>query len=178
MRRTLFGALWFLAGLAGMCLLWRGHMHWRMWKEERLQAKWDPASGVFSWGAGSIRMPHGFRHRRVSGIDTLMGEFVSANGLVVIQYDIGWLAGEHGSSGASTESIRSGSRVRLAKSGLAVSFPDHGCAYFRLIEDKGDGTATIRSIADSFAPRSSIPAMLVLPEALRSDCRYRLSGWL
>lgn len=88
-----------------------GLRQWREWRESGLTIRWDEKSGLFDWGPASVRLPSGFLHRRLQGCDTLMGEFISPGGRVIVNYDIGELAGEHGGIGSFTEVLRGGSRV-------------------------------------------------------------------
>lgn len=156
-----------------------GLRQWREFRESGLTIRWDEESGLFDWGSASVRLPSGFLHRRLQGCDTLMGEFISPGGRVIVNYDIGELAGEHGGIGAFAEVLRGGSRVRLSRSGEGASFPDNGCARFSLNDESPEGLAAIHAIAASFQPRNRLPDWLVplLPEAIRKDCRYRFPGF-
>jgi hypothetical protein len=90
-----------------------------------------------------------------------MGHFTSPDGKVVIEYDIGELASEHGGMGKS-ETLTEGSRVRVGRAvrsggGLTtffskVSFPDSGCANFYLESPNEKDAAAIEFIAGSFRP--------------------------
>lgn len=82
--------------------------------DQQGQVVWHKESGRFSWGKGEIRVPPGFSHVRLMGIDTLMGRFTAEDGTRVIEYDIGDLAGEHGAMGLS-ETLTDGSRVRRVR---------------------------------------------------------------
>ncbi len=81
--------------------------------DARIALNYDPASGSFSWGHGEVQLPSGFRYEKVSGIDTIMGRFVSGDGNSSIQHDIGEFAGEHGGMGRR-QTLTEGSRVRIA----------------------------------------------------------------
>ena len=83
------------------------------------------------------------------------------------------------------ETLIEGSRVRFRrvthddeKGGkkyfFKVSFPDASCANFYLESTSEKDAAIIEFIARSFRPRRWVPASLrpLLPEVLRSDCRY------
>lgn len=74
-----------------------------LWKrlptaDDRIARRWKPNSIYFDWGLGRVRIPDGFRYERLLGIDTFMGRFLSPDGHVAIEYDIGELAAEHGSA--------------------------------------------------------------------------------
>ena len=85
------------------------------------------------------------------------------------------------------ETLIEGSRVRFGsvahddeKGGkeyfFKVSFPDASCANFYLESTSEKDAAIIEFIARSFRPRGWVPSFLrpLLPEVLRSDCRYRV----
>jgi hypothetical protein len=131
-------------------------------------------------------MPGGFTYARETGIDTSMGRFTSEDGGLVVEHDIGELAAEHGGMG-NLEKLIEGSRVRYGsvahddeKGGkeyfFKVSFPDASCANFYLDSTNEKDAAIIEFIAHSFRPRGWVPFFLrpLLPEVLRSDCRYRV----
>ena len=131
-------------------------------------------------------MPAGFAYAHETGIDTLMGRFTSEDGSLVVEHDIGELAGEHGGIGES-ETLTQGSRVRSGRTTFShakgdtkhffkVSFPDSGCANFYLESANEKDGAIIEVIARSFRPTGWTPSFLrsLLPEILRSDCRYRV----
>jgi hypothetical protein len=161
-------------------------------QDERIHLNWQKESAVFSWGTGEVRMPAGFTYARETGIDTFMGLFTSEDGRLVIEHDIGKLAAEHGGIG-NMETLIEGSRVRFGsvtrhdeKGGkeyfFKVSFPDASCANFYLESANERDAAIIQFIARSFRPRGWLPSFLrpLLPEVLRSDCRYRVrlpGGW-
>ncbi len=153
-----------------------GIKRWRQQRDFDLAVRWAPETGLFDWGPASVRLPPGFTHQRLQGCDTLVGEIISRDGRVVIGYDIGELAGEHGGIGRFTESPRDGSRVRVSRSGEGAWFPDNGCARFYLARESREGLSAIQAIAASFQPRNRLPAWLtpLLPEFIRKDCRYRL----
>jgi hypothetical protein len=128
----------------------------------------------------------GFTYVRETGIDTFMGLFTSKDGSLVIEHDIGELAAEHAGMG-NLETLIEGSRVRFGsvahddeKGGkeyfFKVSFPDASCANFYLESANEKDSAIIQFIARSFRPRGWLPSVLrpLLPEVLRSDCRYRV----
>lgn len=154
-------------------------------QDEAIRLVWNGDSGLFSWGKGEVRVPVGFGYKSGSGIDTFVGYFTSPDGRLVIEHDIGELAGEHGGMGTS-ERLTAGSRIRLSRAvhtdekgnvgySFKVSFPDSGCANFSAESTKEADGAIIESIAESFRPTDWRPSWLrpLLPEALRSDCRYR-----
>ena len=155
-------------------------------QDERIHLDWQKESAVFSWGTGEVKMPAGFTYARETGIDTFMGLFTSEDGSLVIEHDIGELAAEHGGMG-NLETLIEGSRVRFGsvahddeKGGkeyfFKVSFPDASCANFYLESANEKDSAIIQFIARSFRPRGWLPSVLrpLLPEVLRSDCRYRV----
>jgi hypothetical protein len=155
-------------------------------QDERIRVVWQEELGFFSWGNGEIRVPAGFTYAREHGIDTFMGRFTSKDGSLVIEHDIGEFAGEHGGMGKS-ETLTEGSRVRVGgltftdakgdtKHFFKVSFPDCGCANFYLESSSEEDAAVIDFIARSFHPIGWTPSFLrpILPEILRSDCRYRV----
>ncbi|MGC4054127.1 MAG: hypothetical protein QM757_34005 [Paludibaculum sp.] len=154
-------------------------------QDEAIDLHWNDEPGVFSWGKGEVRVPVGFTYKTQLGIDTFVGHFTSPNGRLVIQYDIGELAAEHGGMGRS-EWLTNGSRVRIGRTVYTddkggtqhffkVSFPDSGCANFSLASTSERDAAVILDIAKSFQPTGTRASWLrpFLPEALRSDCRYR-----
>jgi hypothetical protein len=154
--------------------------------DARIHLDWQKESAVFSWGTGEVKMPAGFTYARETGIDTFMGLFTSEDGRLVIEHDIGELAAEHGGMG-NMETLIEGSRVRYGsvahdneKGGkeyfFKVSFPDASCANFYMESTSEKDVALIEVIARSFRPRGWVPSFLrpLLPEVLRSDCRYRV----
>lgn len=153
---------------------------------EQIEPVWNVALGEFDWGSGEVRLPAGFTYKADLGIDTFIGRFTSRDGKIVIIHDIGELAGEHGAIGRFTETTTRGARVRIARAKLpdgqggvrlvsAVSFPDSGCASFFPASVSAADDATIDMIARTFRPKSRMPSWLLplLPEVLRTDCRYR-----
>ena len=153
--------------------------------DEQIKLVWKGESNTFSWGRGEIKLPAGFSYKADHGIDTVVGYFTSQDGRLVIQHDIGEYAGEHGGMGKS-ETLTAGSRVRVGRAVISdgkggstifsiVSFPDSGCANFYLESPIEKDTAVIEFIARSFRPIGWTPAWMgpLLPEVLRSDCRYR-----
>lgn len=153
------------------------------WERTWIAVVWDERSATLDWGGGRVAIPAGFRHEALSGMDTQVGEFRSTDGSILIRYDIGELAGEHGGLGRFRESLTDGYRVRMSlhKNGeeefAAVSFPDAGCANF--FTSSSGGAVVIQSIGSSFHPTRRLPAWLVriLPEGFRSDCHYRCENW-
>ena len=155
-------------------------------QDDRIKVVWTKESGVFSWGTGKVRIPGGFTYEAENGIDTFVGRFISEDGKLIITHDIGELAGEHGGMGKS-ETLTEGSRVRIGHATYAdglgdnmhfskVSFPDSGCANFYSESRTQEDTAAIEFIARGFRPIGWTPSFFrpLLPEILRSDCRYRL----
>ena len=143
--------------------------------ENDLVRSWDEKSRVFSWVRGEVSLPSGFRYQKVQGIDTMMGEFTSADGMLVIEHDIGELAGDHvGYYGNFQQALIDGARVRVSLSSGLVSFPDTGCANFFVRSAGPNDAEVIQSIASSFRPKSHLLSRLrpLLPEILRSDCRH------
>ena len=152
--------------------------------DDEIQLNWRGESGAFDWGRGEVTLPAGFTYKPDYGIDTLIGSFTSQDGELVITHDIGELAGEHGGMGR-VETLSQGSRVRVGlrirsvnQEGIffsKVSFPDNGCANFYLESPREEDAAKIEFIARSFRPRAWTPSWMrpLLPEILRSDCRYR-----
>ena len=152
--------------------------------DERIRLAWSDESCTFSWGSGEIRLPAGFTYKREHGMDTFVGRFTSQDGNLVIHYDIGELAGEHGGVGRS-ETLKEGSRVRVGRARsdaeghtaffAKVSFPDNGCANFYIESANENDLAVIDFLARTFRPIGSTPSWVrpLLPEVLRSDCRYR-----
>ena len=155
-------------------------------QDEKIHLDCQKESAVFSWGTGQVKIPSGFTYAREIGIDTFVGRFTSENGSLVIEHDIGKLAAEHGGIG-SLETLIEGSRVRYGsvahddeKGGkeyfFKVSFPDASCANFYLDSTNEKDAAIIEFMARSFRPRGWLPSFLrpLLPELIRSDCRYRM----
>lgn len=161
------------------------YLKFRGQQDEAISVHWNGESGVFSWAKGEIRVPVGFTHKKESGIDTFVGHFTSPDGKYVVEYDIGELAGEHGGMGRS-ETLIEGLRIREGRATYTdakgdtkhyfkVSFPDCGCANFSLDSTSDMGGEIIEGIAKSFRPAGWTPSWLrpLLPEVLRTDCRYR-----
>jgi hypothetical protein len=155
-------------------------------QDERIRVVWQEERGFFSWGTGETSVPAGFTYAPGQGIDTTIGRFTSRDGSLVIQHDIGELAGEHGGI-EEAERLTEGSRVRVGslrftdangnvKHFFKVSFPDCGCANFYLESPNEKDAAIIDFIARGFHPIGWTPPFLrpIMPEILRSDCRYRL----
>ena len=155
-------------------------------QDEGIKLVWNSESGAFSWGSGEVRLPAGFTYEAEQGIDTVVGHFTSPDGALVIEHDIGELAGEHGGIGGA-ETLTEGSRVRVGRTidhdgkgrttfFFKVIFPDNGCANFYLESPNERDAAAIEFIARSFRPTGRTPPWVrpLLPEVLRSDCRYRL----
>jgi hypothetical protein len=155
-------------------------------KDDQLKVVWKGEVGAFSWGSGEVKLPAGFTYKAYRGMDTLMGHFTSQDGKLLITHDIGELAGEHGGMGKS-ETLTEGSRVRVGRAISSdsngpttffsrVSFPDSGCANFYLESLDEKDAAVIEYIAGSFHPTGWTPFWVrpLLPEILRSGCRYRL----
>ena len=152
--------------------------------DDGIKLAWSPGTSTFNWSRGEVRVPPGFIYTADHGIDTFVGHFTSPDGAVLIGYDIGELAAEHGGVG-SKETLRDGSRVRIGRlthfdaNGTRffakVSFPDNGCANFFLDSASAMDASAIDFIARSFRPIGSAPAWLrpLLPEVMRSDCRQR-----
>ena len=178
----LFGcatALFCVVADSAMFLKFRGH------QDDAIKLAWKGESGSFDWGSGEVKLPAGFTYNSDTGMDTFVGHFTSRNGRLVIDHDIGELAGEHGGMG-ETERLVDGSRVRIAlriRSDTKpvttffskVSFPDNGCANFYLESTSEDDAAAIEFIAQSFRPKSLTPSWIrpLLPEIIRMDCRYK-----
>lgn len=155
-------------------------------QDEKIHLDWQKGLVVFSWRIGQVKMPAGFTYQRELGIDTFVGRFNSKDRNLVVEYDIGELAAEHGGMG-NLQTLTEGSRVRFGSSTYSdptgakkyffkVSFPDAGCANFSLESTNEKDGAVIEAIASSFRPRGGVPAFVrrLLPEILRSDCRYRV----
>lgn len=129
---------------------------------------WDERSGTFRWPQGEVRLPAGFRYQPDNGGDTFEGHFTSADGKVVVRYDIGWYAGVWAKPEGSLffeEKVVEGARVWTAKRGrpgstggntnvVAVTFPDCGCANFFVKSSQGEDAEPIAFIARSFRPRA------------------------
>lgn len=154
-------------------------------QDDEIRLIWKADSGAFSWGSGDVKLPAGFIYQPEHSIDTFVGRFTSQNGKQVVEYDIGYLAAEHGGMGRS-ETLTNGSRVRIGRATLKddkggtiffskVSFPDSGCANFYVGSANDKDHELIEFIANSFRPAGWTPSWLrpLLPEALRSACRYR-----
>jgi len=156
-------------------------------QDQGIKLVWKGESGAFSWGSGEVRLPAGFTYKAYHGIDTAVGQFTSQDGKVVIKHDIGEFAGEDEQGGmGKAETLTEGSRVKLGRVILSddqgrttffskVSFPDSGCANFYLESPNEKDETAIAFIAKSFRPIGWTPSWVrpLLPEVLRSDCRYR-----
>ena len=55
--------------------------------------KWDAESATLVWWAGQVSLPIGFTYQVDQGGDTFEGHFTSADGKLIIRYDIGGYAG-------------------------------------------------------------------------------------
>jgi len=154
-------------------------------QDERIRVVWKTESSTFSWGSGEIKLPARFTYQRDLGIDTFVGHFTSQDGKLIIEHDIGELAGEHEGM-AKSEKLTEGSRVIVGRATYSddrgrtvfiskVSFPDSGCANFSVRSPSEEDVPVIESIAGSFHPKGWTPSWVLplLPEVLRSDCRYR-----
>ena len=164
------------------------YREYRIWRDDGVRLAWKADASVFSWGRGEVRLPAGFKYERDQGIDTYVGQFTSQDGKVTVRYDIGELAGENGGMGRlASETLVKGSRVKAHRGTVTdergrtkffsgVSFPDSGCANFYVESTVRPETDVVDLIATSFRPTNGIPSWLhpLLPEVLRSDCRYRV----
>jgi hypothetical protein len=179
--------VWGVVAIFAVVLDFSLFLKYRGRQDERIKLVWKGESGAFSWGSGEVKLPAGFTYKANYGIDTFVGQFTSQDGNLVIEHDIGELAGEHGGMGKS-ETLTEGSRVRVGRAirhddngrttfFSKVSFPDSGCANFYVESHNENDAAAIEFIARSFRPTGWTPswARPLLPEVLRSDCRYRLS---
>jgi len=155
-------------------------------QDERIQVDWREEVAIFRWGTGQVSIPAGFSYTRQRGMDTFIGRFTSPDGRLVIEHDIGELAAEHGSMG-QFETLSHGSRVRfgsgeyvddrgITRHFFKLSFPDASCANFSLEAATDTDGDIMLSMARSFRPAGWLPSFVrpLLPEVLRSDCRYRL----
>ena len=132
-------------------------VHYKRKMERQTHWSWNPHSRSFDWRSGSIRIPEGFHYERENGIDSFVGTFQSDADSSRIEHDIGELAGEHGNFGVNV-----------------VSFPDDGCANFRVEAASAERSAElVQAIRSSFKTNSSLPAWCrgLLPKLIRSDCR-------
>jgi len=176
----------FVVTVAGICIDTVVFLRLRGRGDEKIHLVWRADASVFGWGTGSVSVPAGFRYERLNGMDTFVGLFTSKERNLVIEYDIGELAAEHGGMG-DRETLTEGSRVRFGKatdsdeSGtkkyyFRASFPDANCANFSMESTSERDGWIVERIASSFRPQSWFPASMrpLLPEILRSDCRYRI----
>ena len=178
-RRNAWLAGCILAGFT-MALDLTLFLKYRGRQDDGIRLTWKNESGTFAWGSGEVRLPAGFTYKADHGIDTFMGHFTSPDGKLVIEHDIG----EHGGVGRS-ETLKEGSRVRVGRARsdaeghtaffAKVSFPDNGCANFYIESANENDLAVIDFLARTFRPIGSTPSWVrpLLPEVLRSDCRYR-----
>jgi hypothetical protein len=111
------------------------------------------AKTVVSLVTGTVELPKGFTYTPGAGDDTFVGKFTSADGNLIIEYDIGSLAGVYadhveeagGKVISSTNATANGLKAKIVvahsggRTSAYVSFPDGGPANF---------FATIRSDAD------------------------------
>ena len=135
------------------------YLRWQMMSDDRIALRWNPESGEFNWGSGSVRIPKGFEYQSELGIDTFVGRFTTRFDRTVIQHDIGELAYEHGSP----------------RSPESLSFPDSGCAVFYVEAPPERRAEIIETLRTSFRPSHWKLAWMrpLLPEILRTDCHYR-----
>ena len=129
---------------------------------------WDQKSGVFRWWEGEVSLPAGFTYERVPS-DTIEGRFTSPDGKVIVDHDIGSLAGafanrknalffqEHSVEGARVWTARRKWGPGLTKTLVAVTFPDNGCANFFLETSNSEDAAVIDALARSFRPNATKP---------------------
>jgi len=173
-----------VALFADLAVYWKQHRRY----DEGIDLVWKSETSTFSWGPGEIRVPPGFMYQTDQGMDTYIGHFTSPDGRITIEHDIGELAADHTGLG-DLETSKQGSRVRRGRGSSddkklfsIVSFPDSGCANFYLISPNERDLEIIDEIAQSFRPKGRMPGWMrpLLPEVLRTDCRYRftLPAWM
>jgi hypothetical protein len=118
--------VWGVVAIFAVVLDFSLFLKYRGRQDERIKLVWKGESGAFSWGSGEVKLPAGFTYKANHGIDTFVGQFTSQDGNLVIEHDIGELAGEHGGMGKS-ETLTEGSRVRV---GRAIRHDDNGRTTF------------------------------------------------
>lgn len=177
-----------LLGIPVCFLIWTAefitYMLCRGQPDNRIRISWNQTTGSFDWGLGTITLPPNFTYERLDGIDSSVGRFRSPNGSTAVNHDIGELGGWDDGPGRS-ETLTEGARVRIRRHDAfdstgrrppraTLSFPDSGCAKFYLELTSTEDAEIVEHIAKSFRPRDRKPAWLLplLPELLRSDCRY------
>lgn len=97
---------------------------------------------IVNLGSGTVNLPNGFTHSHGQGIDSTVGHFTSGDGHLVINYDIGLMAGVYASNMEGKEILSSSkvtahglkaiivvSRWKNATHAI-VSFPKGGPANF------------------------------------------------
>jgi hypothetical protein len=132
-------------------------------------ASFDPASGVFAWQGGEVKLPPDLKYEKIES-DTFEGEFKSDSGRIVIEHDIGDAAGawaQEANSVAFEERKVDGARVWVAQRSRqhgqrqemlhVVTFPDNGCANFYMESNDVNMAKVIRGIADTFKPKNTAP---------------------
>jgi hypothetical protein len=120
-------------------------------------------SGDVDLGVGSVDLPPGYTQGRDRGIDTDIGHFISADRHLLIQYDIGDLAGVRATHNPDGREVLSSSEVTTNdlqalivvfrsnnKKQVVISFPEGGPAnFFADIENDADVNA-VRKLALSY----------------------------
>jgi hypothetical protein len=123
------------------------------------------ASDRIDLGVGTVELPKGFTHKRGQGIDSLVGRFMSSDGAVVINYDIGPMAGVYAAN-SSNKPVRSSSNLKAGTlTGLfivfgpdtrraIVSFPTVGPTNFFIHVRKDSDIDTLKKLAATFKPKT------------------------
>jgi hypothetical protein len=116
-------------------------------------------------GVGTVELPKGFTHSRDEGIDSLVGQFTSPDGTLVIRYDIGPGAGVYATYPShkpvvSSAELKAGQltgqfTVLGATTQTAiVSFPTVGPTNFTTDASKEGGIETLKKLASTFKPKA------------------------
>jgi hypothetical protein len=111
-------------------------------------------------GPGMVDLPPGFTHARDRGIDSYVGHFISADGHLIIQYDIGADSGVYATH--PDGEVLSSSEVKVNDSKalivlvrrnnekhLIISFPEGSVNFFAKVENDAD-IETVRKLVLSF----------------------------
>jgi len=111
--------------------------------------------------SGDVTLPKGFTHKPRKGIDSQVGSFISPDGSLVIDYDIGPFAGVYARRrGASefSEAQIGGTTMMIELRGqppskVFITFPAYGPTNFSAAVRGGSDIEIVKEIAVSFKPR-------------------------
>ena len=108
--------------------------------------------------SGDVTLPMGFAHERLPGIDSELGHFTSPDGKLIIDYDIGDMAGVYVKRTAGFSETRINGTTMLIelrvrpRNRVLVSFPTEGPTNFFAEVRDGTDIEIVRNIVMSFKP--------------------------